>query len=252
MLAGGQLSRFRTVSDFGRVVPAASKRPEGSAKGGMKHRNIREIYDYWSRLRGKDAAPARGAIEPAEIHGLLGDTFILEIGGPARYPFRLAGTRLCAHFGRELKGQDFVSLWGDEDSEAIDTLLTAVTTDAAAAILGVETVNERGQTAAFEMVILPLSRGGRLYDRILGLMAPLEQPYWLDLQPVVRQSITSLRLIWPDERPTLLHPSIPAPRIDSPPRAMARDHDMPPPMPIGAIAGGRRHQHLVIFDGGKR
>lgn len=217
----------------------------------MKHCKTREIYDYWLRLRGEAVAPPRGAIEPAEIGGLLGDTFILETAGSADYPFRLAGTRLCAHFGRELKGSNFLTLWGEEDLEAIDTLLTAVCTDAAVAVLGVETLSERGRTAPWEMVVLPLSRGPGVYDRILGLMAPLEQPHWLEQQAVIRQSVTSLRLIWPDERPVLLHPAIPAPRIDMAPRAMARVHDMPPALAAGAMAGGRRHHHLVVIDGGK-
>ncbi len=247
---GGRLSLDRTVA-AGRSVGAPPLHQNGTLKGGMKHRNTRELYDYWTRLRGTEAAPPRGAIEPAEIHALLGDTFILESAGPTQYPFRLAGTRLCSHFGRELKGRNFLTLWGDEDIEAIDTLLTAVCVDAAAAVIGVETLNDRGQTAPWEMVVLPLSRGGRLYDRILGLMAPLERPYWLDIHPVIRQSITSLRLIWPDERPVLLHPSIPSPGLPLSPMASQR-RDALPEMPAGALAAGRRHHHLVVFEGGKR
>ena len=237
------------TAHIGAVTVVAALKPDQTSKGGMKHRNTRELYDYWSRLRGANAAPQRGAIEPAEIHGLLGDTFILESAGPTQYPFRLAGTRLCSHFGRELKGRNFLTLWGDEDIEAIDTLLTAVCVDAAAAVIGVETLNDRGQTAPWEMVVLPLSRGGKLYDRILGLMAPLERPYWLDIHPVIRQSITSLRLIWPDERPVLLHPSIPAPGAPMLRRSLRED--ALPEMPAGALTGGRRHHHLVVFDGGK-
>lgn len=208
----------------------------------MKHRNTRELYEYWSRLRGDLAAPFRGAIEPSEIHSLLGDTFILESANPAHYPFRLAGTRLCSHFGRELKGRNFLSMWSEPDIDAIDTLLSAVCIDAAAAVLGVETFNERGQSAPWEMVVLPLSRGGRIYDRILGLMAPLERPYWLEIYPVIRQTITSLRLIWPDEQPILFHPA-PTP-VPSRPEI--------PEVPPAAFLQGRRRHHFIVLDGGKR
>ena len=56
-------------------------------------------------------APERADIEPGAIRQVLGDTFVLEVDGRASHPFRIAGTRLCALFGRELKGESFIKLW---------------------------------------------------------------------------------------------------------------------------------------------
>lgn len=203
----------------------------------MKHRHTRHLHTYWSDLRGEAAAPLRGAIEPGDIREVLGDTFILENAPPAAHiPFRLAGTRLCALYGRELKGRSFLGLWSEADIDAMATLLQAIGGDAAAAVLGVETFNERGQSVPSEMILLPLSRGGRLYDRVLGLMVPIERPYWLGLHPIIRQSVTSLRLIWPDERPALARAVAPAVQASISP---------------AALGGGRRHGHLVVLDGGR-
>lgn len=208
----------------------------------MKHRHTRHLHSYWSDLRGSAAAPLRGAIEPADIREVLGDTFILENAPPAAHiPFRLAGTRLCALYGRELKGRSFLGLWSEADMDAVSTLLSAIASDAAAAVLGVETYNERGQCIPAEMILLPLSRGGRLYDRVLGLMVPIDRPYWLGLHPIIRQSVTNLQLIWPDERPDLLRGAIAA--------AMA---EPTPPHPAAILSEGRRRGHLVVLDGGRR
>jgi hypothetical protein len=67
----------------------------------MKHSSIRELFDYWNERRGRRAAPERGDIEPGDIRGVLADTFILAFDAPASHPFRIAGTRVCALFGRE-------------------------------------------------------------------------------------------------------------------------------------------------------
>src|SRR3979411_214660 len=50
-------------------------------------------------------APERGDIEPGAIRNVLGDSFIIAYDPEADHPFRLAGTRVCALFGRELKGE---------------------------------------------------------------------------------------------------------------------------------------------------
>ncbi len=82
------------------------------------------IFAYWDQLRGERAAPERGEIEPGEIRHVLADTFILEIGADRRAEFRLAGTRLCALFGRELKARPFVDLWPGHAQPGIRRHLT--------------------------------------------------------------------------------------------------------------------------------
>ena len=77
----------------------------------MKHAASRELYAYWEERRGQRSAPERADIEPGAIRAALSDTFILELDADDRHVFRLAGTRVCALFDRELKGERFVDLW---------------------------------------------------------------------------------------------------------------------------------------------
>ena len=77
----------------------------------MKHPASRELFAYWEERRGKRSAPERADIEPGAIRQVLSDAFILALDGGAGHPFRLAGTRVCALFGRELKGEPFIGLW---------------------------------------------------------------------------------------------------------------------------------------------
>jgi hypothetical protein len=217
----------------------------------MKHAATRELYDYWQRLRGSRPAPDRTEIEPSDLRRILGDTFILEVGGRDDYRFRLAGTRVCALYGRELKGKDFLAFWRGKDREAVATLLAAVSQDAGAAVFGFEGRSAHDRTLACEALLLPVRQKGEGWTRILGSLAPMEDPYWIGIHPLMTQTLTSVRLIWPDERPTFLR------RGDQVVEDADLDTARPPtifrPAPIGVVPGlrERRVGHLVVLDGGK-
>src|SRR4029077_1489463 len=168
------LSRSCTTaaSEGGRVrrTDRASTRITG--KRLMKHATSRELYDYWDRLRRGQPAPHRSDIEPSDIRRILADTFILEVPARETYAIRLAGTRICALYGREIKGPNFLDLWTSDDRQAIATLAAAVSTDAAAAVLSLEGHTARRRTLACELLLLPLRHGKSGYDRVLGSLAP--------------------------------------------------------------------------------
>jgi hypothetical protein len=208
----------------------------------MKHGASRELFEYWNQVRGRERAPHRGAIEPSDIRRILADTFILEVADRSTHLVRLAGTRVCSIFCRELKGTNFFDLWRADDRSAMSTLAAAVSEDGAAAVVTVDARTERQQDVSAELLLLPLRHSGAAFDRVLGSLAVLDRPYWLGSEPVTSQTITSLRLIWPDESPGFMRR-----RTDLPPARVL------PLMPTaGAISTTpRRRGHLVVFDGGK-
>ncbi len=105
-------------------------------------------------------------------------------------------------------------------------------------MIAVDARNAHDKSVPCEMLLLPLRHSGPDYDRLFGCCAPLERPYWLGSEPIVRQSLTSLRLIWPDERPSFLR------------RASDRVEPAPPiPFPL---PDRRRRGHLTLLDGGKQ
>ena len=77
----------------------------------MKHTSTLLIFEYWNRQRGDRSAPMRSEIDPAAIRHALGDTFMLAADFIDGIRFRLAGTRVCALFSREIKGEPFNALW---------------------------------------------------------------------------------------------------------------------------------------------
>eukprot|EP01037_Dinobryon_pediforme_P019789 gene19789-20270_t len=209
----------------------------------MKHQATRELYGYWQRLRRGRSAPDRSEIEPADIRNLLGYTFILEVVSPREYRFRLAGTRLCALYGREMKGKDFATFWQGKDRDAVATILSAISEDAAASVIGFLGTTDHNRDLPLECLMLPLRQHGEGYTRVIGSLVPMDDPYWIGIHPIMAQSVTSLRLIWPDERPSgLIHSADLAPS-DSPAHPL---HVTRSPNDFR-----RKVQHLTVYEGGK-
>lgn len=221
----------------------------------MKHNASRELFEYWNRVRGSERAPHRGSIEPSDIRRILADTFILEVADRENYTVRLAGTRVCSLYCRELKATNFFDLWRGDDRSAMATLAAAVTEDGAAAVVTVAARTCRNQEVAAELILLPLRHTGPGFDRVLGSLAALERPYWLGNEPIERQSITSLRLIWPDETPQYGRRKSDQPTLVPVPQSIP-PHTPAQGAPRGIIASmpipnSRRHGHLFVLDGGK-
>jgi hypothetical protein len=206
----------------------------------MKQQHTRDLYEYWQRIRGSRPAPERSDIEPADIRSLLGDTFILEVVSRDEYRYRLAGTRICAIYGREMKGKEFLSFWPGKDRDAVGTMLAAIVEDSAAAVIGVSGVSGHGRNLPMECLLLPVSQAGQGNCRILGSLVPMDDPYWIGIHPITTQSIASLRLIWPDERPFRLQRG-----------NVAGGSDVFQGGAAIARSFRRRVGHLVVYDGGK-
>lgn len=167
----------------------------------MQHVSIRTLYAYWDTIRNGRIAPRRFEVEPAKISGLLGETFIAECSGLLAFRFRLAGTRICEQFGRELRGVSFLSFWHNEDRNAIASMIRKIIDDGAVGH-GTFTAETAGQRkAAFEFAMLPLIHTGSSINRMLGAIAAIEPPFWLGADPLVSFELTGLNLIWPGDRP---------------------------------------------------
>lgn len=208
----------------------------------MKLEGTIALFQYWDRLRNGRAAPRRSEVEPADIKPMLADTFILERDTRGEAVFRLAGTRLCATYGRELKGFAFTSLWAPQDQPLAGRLATGSLQEKSVSVTSYEGVTNQGRSVAFELLLLPLD-GGIDSPRSLGCITPREKPYWLGSDPVVESRIDSMRLIDPNREPMFLKNR---PAIAVPPLAPSDDT-----MSEGGVGKTRRFRHLVVIDGGR-
>jgi hypothetical protein len=161
----------------------------------MKQASTRALFTYWDEQRGPRPAPERSDIEPGDIRHILGDTFMLAQDFADEIRFRLAGTRICALFTREIKGEAFNSFWNEQSCKEIDELLAAVTDENVGVVAGLTGRAADGAEIELEMLLLPLTQSGQARTRALGSLVPLVRPYWLGERPVAELELRTLRHI---------------------------------------------------------
>lgn len=165
----------------------------------MKHASTREMFQYWNKCRGRRHAPERDDIDPAALRRVLADCLVLSIDRPAGHPFRLAGTRLCALFCCELKGEPFADLWDAMSRPLIEDLIGTVTSEAVGVVAGATGHGE--DPVSLELMLLPLAQRGRLDMRLIGVLAPLAMPYWLGAKPIGTLTLGAFRHVGPSTEP---------------------------------------------------
>lgn len=202
----------------------------------MRHKTSKKIFTYWNNLRGDRFAPERTEIEPSDIRDILGDTFILEVDRLYRtISFRLAGTKLCSTYGRELKGVGYLGLWHEVDNLKIFDAVKQVYQDAKPTVIAHLAETENKQFLEYETLLLPLANGTSETVRILGVAAPAEVPTWMGIDSVANNRIKSVRTVTPQE--LMQAPSI-VPNLTAIEPSDTQDKA---PRKVG---------HLTVFDGG--
>jgi hypothetical protein len=192
----------------------------------MKHPANRELFKYWNEQRGERLAPDRAEIEPSPIRTVLGDIFLLDFSVDETAPFRLAGTRLCALFRRELRGENFFRLWLPSSQTAIRDLIVGMIEEKVGCVAGVAAAASDDILAPvqLEMLLLPLAFHSRGRARAIGAMAPLASPYWLGAKTISPLTLGTVR-------------HLDAGASEAAPRLKA--------------AAGRIKSHLTVYDGGR-
>ena len=140
----------------------------------MKHPSSREFFTYWDEKRGAARAPDRSDIEPGAVRELLGDIFVLSYDTAAGHPFRVAGTRVCALLGRDLKDQSFSALFTPEGRREIDDIIGVVAEEMLAAVAGITATSQDGSLAHLELLLLPFNARAHTPLSLTGSIAPFE------------------------------------------------------------------------------
>lgn len=192
----------------------------------MKHATSRALFAYWDRVRGERVAAERGDLTPGDMRHVLADAFIIGRDESRAPVVRLAGTRLCALFGRDLKGAGLASLWRPDDPDP-ERWLGMLGRDAVGVVAGLVGMNLDGSELPLELLLLPLRHRGRTDLRALGALSPASIPSWAGLVPLSHLETRSVRIIEP--------------------RREREGLTLPDPVAIGSA----RRARLVVHEGGR-
>jgi hypothetical protein len=166
----------------------------------MRNPTTQEIFTYWNTLREARPAPSRSQINPVAIPKVLPDIFLLDADKSGEHIFRLAGTRLCGLFGRELRGASFNALWNTFGEHKIGDLLKSVVEEHAAVVASAEGFSSQEHLCKLELILLPLRGTSQDGTRVVGCLSPSAVPMWFSVHTMVSMRLGNVRLCWPSGR----------------------------------------------------
>ena len=197
----------------------------------MKHRNSHLFVGYWSRLRRGRTVPDQTDIDPRSIKRMLSYVFILEASDPARPVYRLAGTSLCARYGIELKGSNFLAHWEGQSRGTLSMLLKqALQTHQPVCLSSIASTGDCGMVE-LETVLAPVSFdpdgfGDDTPKRFIGMVQILSDINQLNGRAIAFERLVGSQLVREDEPLSLGQPPSPPPPM--PPRPTLRSHPKAP------------------------
>jgi hypothetical protein len=188
------------------------------------------LFAHWDMLRGERAAPTRADIDPARLRGFLADVFMLDAHPWQDGRIRLAGTRICALFGHELKGRHLPDLWAESERAEVSRLVGAVTGGMQGLVASVAGETPQGRELDAELLLLPVRPNANGQCGAIGSFTAVALPVWLGVDHISALTTKTLRMM---ER---------TPRSEQPFGRLEA--------PI-AVSGAKR-DHLIVLPGGRR
>lgn len=138
----------------------------------MRQAAATKILSYWDSLSADSAVPAASAVDPRALKSHLPDLFMIERLDRAVFAFRLAGTRMCQRFGRELRDHDFVRLFPAAQQGDVLAQLTSALQTGESLVLDARAATLDGTIVAAEIVLMPLTDAEGRVVRLLGALLP--------------------------------------------------------------------------------
>lgn len=198
----------------------------------MKHPASSALFAYWNACRGEAAAPPRSAFDPAAVREFLGDIFVAGPDASGAIRFRVAGTRACALFGRELKATAFEAIWRQPDRARTRDLADIVVGEHQACIIGADGHDRTGAARAVELLLLPFEHHFPGIATFTGAILPVS-PATPALPAAVHElSLSSWRWIETSPAPGA------APRPHQPARGFTLYQTVPGARPAARIFRG--------------
>ncbi len=176
--------------------------PKITVPDDIMHPSSRILFRFWESARGEMAAAKKQDLDLKKIAKILPNLCILErdLDKPA-YKWRLAGTRICQIWGKELTGANVLEGWPEFEKQTMASGFDMVVAGLQPCVARFRAVNNRGSEVGIEFIAFPIQDSHSGAIQILGAVVPFRTPDWLGTQSLVGFELSSMRKIWTDSIP---------------------------------------------------
>jgi hypothetical protein len=163
--------------------------------GDALHPGSRAIFRHWEAIRGESSAPHRDDLDLRQLCQFVSWLFIMErsprTGG---YLWRLAGSKVCELWRRELTGSEVLTGLDRFEVETIQRLLDGVSRNLQPCALRLRLTTSLGQMIDAEIIALPLrARDGSIH--VFGGVLPFRDAEALGHERIAGIELSGARTI---------------------------------------------------------
>lgn len=137
------------------------------------------LLAYWRKQAGEITMPSRGDIDPfTDLRDIIGHLFLVDVEPkPLRFRFRLVGTEVVEHVGKDMTGKYLDELVEfDKQYESVMPDYEGVVESHREVTRPVRFMTKDGERYLnYERLLLPLSEDGKTVNMILGACSPLDE-----------------------------------------------------------------------------
>jgi hypothetical protein len=161
------------------------------------HPGSRRLFAHWESLRAERAYPDREQFTFEPVKDLMPDMVILE-RGTARggYRFRLAGSRVCALFGRNLTLSDAFSGWDAYEASVLGKHFDLAFDNFQPILMRMRLLTDTGMALAAEFIAMPIRARGTNRIQLIGGLFSFRDQGDLAHKSIHTRELTSARAIW--------------------------------------------------------
>lgn len=161
------------------------------------HPGSRKLFAHWEMIRGERACPAREEFAFGPIKELLPDMVLIERDAAGHgYRFRLAGSNVCALFGRNLTSSDVLLGWDAFEASILAAHFDKALTDGQPVIARMRLLTDTGQALAAELVVMPIQARNSGRIQLIGGLFSFREMGKSSHKSIRVRELVSARAIW--------------------------------------------------------
>lgn len=172
------------------------------AESHILHPGTRNLYRYWEAIRAESAAPNRDDLDLTQISTIVPNLLMLERDHMRQtYKWRLAGTKICQLYRKELTATDALAGWDSFERDTIKKLLDTVVTSLQPCLIRFRLTTTTDQVIGAEMIGMPLhARNGSRFH-VFGGIFPFRDAASIGYDGIKQMELSGARTIWTDHLP---------------------------------------------------
>jgi hypothetical protein len=168
------------------------------------HPGSRKLFSHWEMLRAERACPTREEFALAPLRAMMPDMVVIDRDFLRNtFKYRLAGTAVCALFGRNLTSTNLLEGWDAFETDVISRHLLTVLNQQQPAVIRQRLTTDRGQVVAAELIALPVQMRESHRIQIIGGLFPFRAAQSLGHTGIVQRELVSARVIWTEHEAPL-------------------------------------------------